>query len=381
MIDTDMESAPTATQPATETLVELLSHLIRFPTVTSDQATNRAAIDWVQQQLDGLPLHIKRHSSGGFASLTATTAKTKSPKLWLVAHIDVVPASPESFKPVVREGKLYGRGAHDMKFGLATFIALLQDLGDSLPQYDLGLMVTSDEEVGGMNGVNYLLGTLGYRGTAVLIPDCNANWKLETGAKGITWATLTAHGRTTHASRPWEGLNAIDELYRFVGHLRAHIPAEPCGDPLHQHTTLNLGTISGGTATNAVPGSASANIDFRLAPGSTPDHVTTWLEAAKQAVPTVTYQIDSAADSPYQIATDGPVKLFADIAESVIGHELGHVMANGSSDARFFAHLGIPTICVSPTGSGYHVPDEWVDIEDLGRFYEVTKRFASTWTK
>jgi succinyl-diaminopimelate desuccinylase len=366
---------PTATQPTTETLVELLSHLVRFPTVTSDQATNRAAIDWVQQQLDGLPLHIARHESRGFPSLVATTKPTKSPKLWLAAHIDVVPGHTDTYNPKVEDGKLYGRGAHDMKFALAIFIALLQDLGPALTDYDLGLMVTSDEEVGGMDGVYMLLNHHGYRGGAVLVPDCNANWTLEMGAKGVMWADLTATGTTGHASRTWEGLNAIDELYRFVAHLRQNIPTEPCGDPLHQHPTLNLGTISGGTAANAVPDSATARIDIRFPPSTTAEQITGWLNEAYAAIPSVKPTV-IIADPPYQVTGDGPVKRFGEIVKEVTGHKLGQIIANGSSDARHFARHNIPTINACSTGSGYHVPREWIDIEDMARFYEVTKRYV-----
>jgi succinyl-diaminopimelate desuccinylase len=369
---------PTIATNTTQTLIEMLSHLVRFPTVTSDQATNSAALDWVEQQLSGLPLHVRRYQSQGFPSLVATTRDTKSPKLWLSAHMDVVPGPTESYEPKVADGRLYGRGAHDMKFALAVFITLLQELSDSLPELDLGLMITCDEEVGGFNGAGYLIETLGYRGKTVLIPDTNSDWQFEMGAKGVMWWDVCATGTAAHAGRAWEGVNAIDELVRFVNHVRANFPTEPCGDPNHPHAAFNLGTISGGTAANAVPNSASARVDIRYPADVSADEIASWFQAAHAAVPAVQAQL-TITDSPYVVPNDGPIHHFERIAETVTGRRLGRFVAHGSSDARFFARRGAHSVNICPTGSGFHMPTEWIDIEDLTRFYEVTRRFVYDW--
>jgi acetylornithine deacetylase/succinyl-diaminopimelate desuccinylase-like protein len=81
----------------TKTITDLLSHLVRMPTVTSNAATNRAALDWVEEQLAGLPLRVKRYEQNGHPSLVATTRQsTKQPRLWLCGHLDVVHGSPAS---------------------------------------------------------------------------------------------------------------------------------------------------------------------------------------------------------------------------------------------------------------------------------------------
>lgn len=369
---------PITTDSITDTLISLLSHLVRFPTVTSDQATNRAALDWVEQQLDGLPLTIRRYESAGYPSLVATSGDDKSPKLWLAGHMDVVPGPKASYQPVVRGGRLYGRGAHDMKFALAVFVALLRELGDDLASYDLGLMITCDEEVGGFDGVAHLLKRHGYRGEVVLLPDCNANWRLEMGAKGVMWWDLEATGRTSHSGRAWEGVNAIDELIRFVNLVRANVPTEPCGDPHHLHTTVNLGTISGGSAANAVPASAEARVDVRFTPSQSLEEITGWFEQATAQIPAVRARV-VVSDAPYLVPDNGPVHAFQDIVQEVTGHGVDKSISHGSSDARHFARYGIHSVNACPTGSGFHVPGEWVDIEDLGRFYEVTRRFVEDW--
>ncbi|HVQ45069.1 MAG TPA: M20/M25/M40 family metallo-hydrolase [Candidatus Saccharimonadia bacterium] len=365
------------TVPQSPTLADLLSHLIRFPTITDAHATNRAALDWVEQQLTNLPLHILRLEHNDFPALIVTTRPTRTPRLWLQAHMDVVPAPVAAFEPRLAGGRLIGRGSYDMKFAIATFIALLQELGSKLSQYNLGLMITTDEEVGGQDGVHWLTQN-GYRGEAVLLPDGGVNWEMETGAKGIVWWKLTSRGRASHASRPWNGVNAIDQLIRFVDELRRHTVIEPCGDPAHEHATLNLGRITGGTAANQVADTAEAYVDIRLTPGTTLDTVAAWVEAARQAIPGVDAET-VVASAPYLVPDDGPGVMFRRIAERVTGHPLHNIIAHGASDARFFAAHNIPVITVRPTGGDHHGPAEWIDLADLDRFYQVIRDFTVEW--
>lgn len=374
---------PSVTTTNTNILTELLTHLIRFPTISGDNATNRAALDWVEQQLEGLPLNVKRLENHGVPALVATTPAAhnpKSPKLWLLGHMDVVGADPGDFKPVVRNGRLHGRGTHDMKFAIACFIALLQELGPDLKHYDLGLMLTADEEIGGTNGARWLVQDAGYRGQSVFVPDSSTPWKMEVSAKGIARYDLVATGQASHASRPWQGVNAIDELMSFVNTLRTFVPAEPCGDSHHRHSTVSLSTITGGMAANQVPGSAKAQIDIRFTPDTSPDDINSWITRSQTAVPTVSAKLVNI-DNPCEIPTNSAGEHFKAAALEVAGVEVTDHHAHGSSDARWFAWKGIPTINVGVTGSGYHTSPEWVDLKDLTRYYEVFRRFVKDWAR
>ena len=373
---------PTATTN-TNILTDLLTHLVRFPTVSGDNPTNRAALDWVEQQLEDLPLDVKRLENHGVPALVATTPAVTdptAPKLWLLGHIDVVAGDPSDFNPHVKHGRLHWRGTHDMKFAIACFIALLQELGSDLKHYDLGLMLTADEEIGGEHGARWLVQDRGYRGGAVFVPDSSTPWKMEVSAKGIARFDLTAVGQAAHASRPWQGVNAVDELMSFVNHLRAQVPAEPCGDQHHRHATVNLSTISGGMAPNQVPGSAQAKIDIRFTSRTSIDQINAWISKAHTAVPSVTAKL-FRADAPVSIPTNSAGELFKNIALEVAGVKVTDHHAHGSSDARFFAWKHVPTINVGVTGSGYHTSPEWVDLADLTRYYEVTRRFVHDWAR
>jgi succinyl-diaminopimelate desuccinylase len=368
----------------TTRLVDTLVHLIRMPTISGDHATNRAAMDWIQEQLRGLPLNFKRYEPNGTPILIATTTgvkQPKNPKLWLAAHLDVVPAEPELFEPVITNGRLVGRGAYDMKPAIALFITLLKELGAEAANYDLGLIITADEEIGGSNGVGWLVDHQGYRGQAVLLPDSLKNWEIEASAKGCYFWKLTSHGQAAHGSRIWDGTNAIDQLIRFVEHLRANTVTEPCHDPIHMHHTLNLGQISGGMAANQIAETAEAMIDFRVTPGTTIDDVKTWVAAAQLAVPGVEAQLQHMKVDAYT-SKDGPVhQLFNGLAEAAIGHPMPKVIAHGGTDARWFSYQDIPVITVNSTGGNPHGSSEWIDLADLERYAHVVRQFVDAWAK
>lgn len=372
----------TTTPTSTNTVTELLSHLIRMPTVTSDHATNRAALDWVQEQLHDLPLHFTRLEHNGVASLVATTpavADPKNPKLWLAGHLDVVPGTPEDFKPRIQGGKLYGRGAYDMKYGVAVFIAILQELGEDLAHYDLGLMLTTDEEVGGFNGSGHLA-ELGYTSKTMLLPECGIPWNMEAGAKSITWWNIESQGKAAHAAYNWLGASAIDQLLEYLQIMKANFPQEPCGDAAHHHNTINIGTITGGHATNQVADVASATLDIRTLPEISLDTVKTWVQEAALQVPGITATPDVYGKG-FINRSDGGAQLFHDLSREVAGVELTSTLAHGQNDARFFAPHGTQVITVPPAGGGQHSGKEWINLESLGHYTEITRRFVEQWAK
>jgi acetylornithine deacetylase/succinyl-diaminopimelate desuccinylase-like protein len=369
---------------ATKDLTALLEHLIKFPTITGDKATCRAALDWVEQQLEGLPLKVRRPDHGGFSSLIAITPAVKdfkNPRLWLGAHIDVVAASAADFSPEVKNGRIYGRGSHDMKFAIAAYIELLRELGADLAKYDLGLFITSDEESSGAYGAGWLLNDRGYRGGAILMPDSGTPWHFCVGGKGIMRWDLTSTGRAAHGSRPWQGVNAIDQLTRFADHVKRNVPAEPCGIEDHYHDTVVLSTIRGGQAKNQVPDACAATLDIRYMPSTTPARIQTWMQAAEAAVPGVK-ATSRVSSGPYKLdANHAAVQAYKASLRAVLGRDIPDHFAHGTSDGRWFVWQGIPDLNVGVKGSGYHTSPEWVDIADVTRFQAVTRHFLDSWAK
>ncbi len=374
---------PSQTTTKTLTLTELLTHLVRMPTLSSDHATNNAALDWVQDQLHDLPLHLKRFEQSGRSSLVATTTGTKDPKnprLWLLGHMDVVGIDdPALFTPVIRDGRLIGRGAFDMKYALAIFIKLFQDLGPELANYDLGLIINTDEETDGRYGAGYLV-EQGYRGQAVLNPECGTPWHLDTGVKGCSFWHLTAKGAAAHGSRPWEGDNALDRLIRFVQEVQRHAVLEPCGDNRHLHHSITLSRLSGGNSFNQVAECAEADLDIRRLPGTSIEHIQAWIDEAKAAVPGVEATLTVQTD-PFTVAETKPVQLLRTIVKQVTGHPPVDMVAHGSGDSRHFAYHDIPVLILPGPGGNHHGPQEWMDLAGLEQYYTVVRQFAHDWAK
>lgn len=368
--------AKTTDEATNVALDKTLATLVSFKTIPSDTNSNQQALDWVQKQLEGLPLYFKKFQSNGRPSLVITTKNTKSPKLWLVAHMDVVPADEQMFTMQTKDNKLHGRGVLDMKLGIAYYITLLKSLGASLKDYDIGIMLTSDEEVGGMDGVRYLLENQGYSGKFGFLPDGGFDWKIEEQAKGILWIKFKVKGLASHGSRPWLGVNAINNLILILNQVNAYFDnVKNVASEKDFYTTVNLGLISGGKAANQSPDYAEATVDIRYTPSFDLKQFTKDLNNIISKVPQASYEI-LVEGPPNHLDLNLPqVKLFVDIAKQM-GVEVGKTRSHGATDARFFSGKGIPVMIVSPHGADIHSPTEWVDQNDYHRLYQVFKTWA-----
>lgn len=352
---------------------QLLKKLVRFKTITRNQNENAKAFQWIKDQIKDLPVFIKDFESEGFPSLLITTRKTKTPKIWLVAHMDVVHASEKMFKPEIKGGKLYGRGVFDMKFAIAAYLNLLLDLNQDLKNYDFGIMLVSDEEIGGFNGAKKLV-EKGYRSEVILLPDGGENWIFVEAAKGVFSVMVTSKGQSAHGARIWLGKNAINNLMDFLTLLRKEFEVEPCNDKLHFHTTLNVGKISGGKATNQVPDYAQASLDIRFVPSTNFDELEKRISLIKKNFPDINFEVKTKGIS-YEIDKNNKyLKRFIEILNSK-KIKTSFLKSHGSSDARFFIEKGVPAILIRPVGGNLHSEKEWIDIKSLELFYDVLKEF------
>lgn len=351
-------------------LTEYLSELVSIPSVTENKQENENALHYVESKLSHLGLHFRYKSFEGHPTLVITTKDTKTPDLFLVSHIDVVPGLEELFIPRIEGGKMYGRGAYDMKMAIACYILLMQELKDRLPDLNLGIMLTSDEEIGGMNGVKRLLEE-GYAPKLAILPDGGFDWNFEEAAKGVLHLKITAKGISAHSSRPWLGENAIEKLMKNLKDLTAYFEEKKKGD---YFPTANIGLIQGGKATNLIPDHAEAKVDIRYPPEMKEQNI---LEDLKALLPDVSLEV-AARGSPHQEDLNtAPFLRFKEIARQMYGINIGKALSHGSSDARFFGEKGIPVIVIAPKGGDIHSDGEWIDLEDLSRFYNVLVRFVA----
>lgn len=344
-----------------------LQNLVALPTVSSNHDANNKALDYMESFCVAHGLHVKRFSFNGFGAMVATTVKdSKTPKVMLTGHLDIVPAPAELFALREEAGKWLGRGVYDMKFAIAAYMAVIDQLAASktLHQYDLGIMLTTDEELSGLNGTARLV-EMGYKPDVCVLPDGGEDWNLETLAKGPSHGEITVTGKTAHASRPWEGENAIYKLIEAVQDVRQLFANQTMNS-----NTLTIGVIEGGEAINQVPNRARATVDIRYMRVEDHDHIAAQIHGicARHGA---TYT-EHFFDPPCVNSMDHPmIKPFVDSIQKVVGERPTGTMSFGGSDARHLAKAGIPAILTHPRGGAQHGNDEWIDKQGALQFCDA----------
>lgn len=306
-------------------------------------------------------------------SLVATSQETKEPDIFLVGHLDVVPANyPKAFAPYLKGSRLYARGASDMKGPDSAMITAFTNALKDDPGLNIGLILTTDEEVGGFDGVNFLINQKGYSCKVAFIPDGGDNWQICTDEKAVFHVTIQAQGRSAHGSRPWLGKNANNTLIETYQKIEKAF-TEKWGKPTQKNSwkpTVNLGTINGGTATNSVSDQAEMTLDIRFPASISKDEVVELLNAATDHNPDIKWEEKIFGEAMHTEKDSLYIKSWLDILktpdrpESKLPKEVfsrGH----GASDARFFSAKDIPVLMSKPTCSAIHGDNEWIDINDL----------------
>lgn len=351
-----------------------LSNLVAYRSTSDNQDEVKALLDDVEQQLNVTPMIVKRYQHNGVHSLVATTRETMSPKVWLVAHVDIVDARDEMFTMKVTDDKLIGRGVTDDKFGAAAFIEAVAQLGESVTEYDFGIMLTGDEETGGESGVNHLVNTIGYAGEVAFLPDGGFGWDIELQAKGGLRFRLEADGVAAHASRPWLGESAISKLLRFIDTLRDELEIPPLEEAETEYNsrTFNIGTIRGGEAANQVAAHAEALLDIRCITEGDIFEIRAKIAEITKKMGTTAEEITCLI--PVNNDKSNPwIQKLANILDSE-GLEPGFTQSYGGTDARFFAQNGVSVLVSQPMGGNLHADGEWIDRKGLEEMVTVTKR-------
>jgi succinyl-diaminopimelate desuccinylase len=350
----------------------LLEKLVGFPTVSRNYSANNNALAYIEEYLQKCGMHVTEFERNGFRSLVAVSQPDqKQPTVLLQAHLDVVPAPEELFKLRRRGDKLYGRGVMDMKFAIASYMAITDDLKDDLSSYDFGIMITTDEEVGSENGTIPLLNEHGYKPKVVIIPDSGEDWRLETFAKGAHWIKLTATGKSGHASRQWEGESAIRKLLNAIREIELLIPA----DATREDTTLSIGTIDGGTTANQIPSNASAMLDVRY--GNMADYEELFPKIQKICKKHAISSTIEAVGRPCINDPNNPyIKPFSDIVTKVTGTQHPHSMSYAATDGRHFSELGVPCIVIEPPSGDRHKNTEWLSQSGFDQFTVILEQYV-----
>jgi succinyl-diaminopimelate desuccinylase len=349
----------------TKTTEDILRDLVAMPTVSDDHAANSKALDYIEAFLQPYKLHIKRHVWNGVESLTATTRDTKTPTVFLAAHVDVVPGHPEDFRLRLENDTYTGRGVLDMKGPLAAFLSVIAELGATLPEYDLGLMVVTDEERGGMNGTAKLVEE-GYIPKILVLPDGRDGWAIERVAKGFWHFNIEATGSSEHGSRPWQGDNAIDKLLAVIDEIKGLFPAE-----MNMNTnSVAVATIQGGHVFNQIPDQAIVGMDTRFISAIDQKQFKAAIQqiAANRNLKLTTVVEGSTVEND---PTDPYFQAYVSSIETFTGKLPDWIISNGATDARFYAEQDTVIVVSHPPGSNSHGPNEWLSQASLGQMHDI----------
>jgi len=349
---------------------KILKKLITFQSDKDHPQEIKKCFNFVVDYLKKSALKVKTYSSNKSLSLVAARKLKKNYHYILSGHLDVVPADyKNAFKPIIKGNRLYGRGASDMKGPDSAMIKLITDR--DLKDVDCALMLTTDEEIGGFNGANYLLNKKNYSCQAAIIPDSGDNFQLTLAEKGLIHVKIKAQGKAVHGSQPWQGENAIEKLITVFQQIKKSLPQTTKKN--RWLPTVNLGKIKGGDATNKVPSRAEMYLDFRYPQKKDQKKILNLLKKIKNKHKKIDYQIlakDSILiNSPKNKQLQKTIK----VAKKE-GINLKFYKAHGASDGRFFSAKGIPTIMFKPQCSQAHVDNEWIDLKSLEKFYQILKK-------
>ncbi len=389
-------------------LVDLTRQLIGFPTVNPPGEAYLPCAEFIGRRLskrgfgidyvraEGTPGDNERYPR---VNVVARRVGARAgPCVHFNSHIDVVRTGSgwtlDPFAGVVKDGKLFGRGACDMKGGLAASIIAIEALIDSgmdLPG-TLEISGTVDEESGGYGGVHYLAQNGWFsapRVDHVIIPEPLNVDRVCIDHRGVWWAEIETHGRIAHGSMPFLGVCAVRhmnavldrferDLYPLLAARHTEMPVVPSGA---RHSTLNINSIHGGQAelqsgypVSCVPDSCRMVIDRRLLIEENIDgvkaEVVDLLNRLTADRAGFTYSIrDIFEVRPTMADRDGPVaRSTAAAIRRVIGRDPEFICSPGTYDQKHIDRVGKLKDCIA-YGPGIldlaHQPDEYVLIEDM----------------
>ncbi|MBA3825414.1 MAG: M20/M25/M40 family metallo-hydrolase [Ktedonobacterales bacterium] len=357
-----------------ERVMEILRDLISFPTVTGNTEQIYQCVEWVRDHamLRNPSLRAQWYENQGSPSLLLVSGEAP-PRVLFCGHLDVVEAGYENaFRATIDEqDHMQGRGAADMKGPIAAMLDLMEQT--DIP--GVGLLLTTDEEIGGFKGAQHLLDVFDWRPEIVILPDGGAGLQLVLEQKGfyIIHAVLERNTKVLAPVAMAED-NPIEKLYATIHQIRRMYPPIKAEDDWRPSVTISQ--LHGETRRNGLVMRAEATIDLRYPASYSDDNdrlLTRIIGKFAQQGIQAKAQVIAA---PYFISPHSPwiQRLQASVAELGL-NELPLVKEAGSSDARHFAHKHIPVLIFQPICAFWHNPDEWVDIPSLMTFRAICARF------
>jgi acetylornithine deacetylase len=387
-------------------LVELTRELVRRPSTLGSEGP---AQELVEERLRSIGFDVERVEPDADAALSdpyagypflsyegRSSVAARLPgggggrSLHLSGHVDVVPVERpdlwehEPWSGEVADGRIWGRGAGDMKGGLAASLVAAATIAETCDERRGDLLFSSviEEECGG-NGMWSVL-RAGYDADAVLIAESTA-LRLARAGTGVVWARLSAAGGAGHAmlgggEGPFDRLcKAVAGLRRVESEINEPVRDEVFAAVRERPYGMTVGRIEGGVWTASTPHELVAQIRFGFGRDLEPAEVQERMRAAVQeASPEVMIAFEAFRARAYAHPTTGPlVDAVSAAHRSVVGSDAETMAFTATTDARYIEG---PCLCYGPSAGNLHGTDEWVDVETLVQTATVAALTAAGWT-
>lgn len=363
--------------------LELTEDLIRCRSVTPDDA---GCMDLIVRRLEPLGFTAEWLNFGDTRNIWLRRGEAK-PLFVFLGHTDVVPSGPlddwqsDPFEPQIRDGKLYGRGAADMKSGVAAMVTALEAFVARYPNHDgsIAVMLTSDEEGAATDGVIKVVDVLKARGDQIdwcLIGEPSSFDRLgdvvRVGRRGSLCGTLRVFGVQGHVAYPDKAANPIHLFAPALAELTAEMWDR--GNEFFPPTSFQVSNIHSGTgAENVIPGRLDVLFNFRFSTALTEDTIKLRVKAILDRHG-FRYELDwRLSGAPFLTTATELLDAVQAALETVVGSKARPDTGGGTSDGRFIAPTGAQVVELGPLNGSIHKIDEHVpvaDIETLSRIYE-----------
>jgi succinyl-diaminopimelate desuccinylase len=348
----------------------LTERLITYDTSTLEGM--QAAAGFVKGWLEARDVEVTGAMFNGRPVLAATVGPETGPVIVLHGHLDVVPARPEQFTPRVEGDRLYGRGAYDMKGGLAAMMCAVRELaGQGAVRVHFVCVADEETEEIEQRGSDYLV-EKGYTGDFAITGE-PTNMHIGIQAKGVLAMRIEVTGTAAHGSTPWVGDNAVVKAVDVFRQIES-LPFARESSELFDRPSINLGRIVGGDALNKVPDLCVIEVDIRYLPGQDAREIRASVEALPDTHVIRVFHRHPAIvdrDNLFVQALAGAISRVA----APVSERLG-VGRDGASDAISFLEAGVPAVECGPVGDGHHGPEEWVSIRSLRQYRRTLVEFV-----
>ena len=366
--------------------LELLKKLIKIESVSPN---DNGCFDVIKQQFDGLDFSFEETNYKNISNLIITNGDSKNKTFCFLGHTDVVPPGPESewsvppFSGEIIDNKIYGRGAADMKSGVACFISALKEFlsENKDPSFNIMVLLNSNEEGKLENGkVDRVINEMIDKDKFIdfcLIGEPSSSKKvgdvIRIGRRGSLSGNLKVYGIQGHVAYPKQALNPILGIGQTLEELKNM--EWDRGNENFEPTSFQVSNIKSGTgAENVVPGVLEMTFNFRFSPESSPDGLKEMFEALLKRSG-LKYDVSWTLSAlPFLTSKTE----FIDIVKSSI-KEINNIdtkidNGGGTSDGRWVAPMGSEIVELGPLNKTIHQIDEHVDIEDLSTLKEIYKK-------